>query len=331
MKYDPPRVFTKDGSRLTISDASHDWVFKWLGLSGWYELPPELTAPEAKGEEWPKAYQWHNDEQDVIVLRSESDTVECAMGFAWNYAKVQKENLEALSTDEKEYWIEVTPPDREIAAAAELTTLRAKLAATESERDYAAALVTKHGQENIRLRAELVAALKRVAELENEMGLMAEPRIRDAVKSHIEERYKSIKPDSCFSAVHKVYQTGDALCGPSVVVEWDDVCVWFSPDGNAVEMSEYPSSNAKLRQEIAALRDASPVNAAVLNLIEQAQYAVNASRVGISTIGQIEAALQRLKTETSMTKHYGRESNSVERVSDAPVAELEGQLGEVRG
>lgn len=86
-------------------------------------------------------------------------------------------------------------------------------------------------------------------------GLMADPVINKAVNDHIAERYKTIKPDSCGSCAHKLYETGDCLTGRHVVVEWHDKLVWFSPDGDGVEVEEYPNRQTELAAELAALRE----------------------------------------------------------------------------
>lgn len=93
-----------------------------------------------------------------------------------------------------------------------------------------------------------LASLRRIA------GLMADPAINAAVTAHISERYKSYKPDSCGSAIHKRYETGDCVTGNHVVVEWSDKTYWFTPDGDRVEIDEYPSREAELRKQIVRLK-----------------------------------------------------------------------------
>jgi cell division protein FtsB len=104
------------------------------------------------------------------------------------------------------------------------------------------------------LTAELDQQRQRAERAERELGLLANPAIAAAVKQHIEERYKSLTPDASFSQVHKVYQTGCALTGPSVVVEWDDKQFWFAPVGDGVEIDEYPSRRTTAEQQVANLR-----------------------------------------------------------------------------
>lgn len=82
---------------------------------------------------------------------------------------------------------------------------------------------------------------ERIAELEKIAGLRSNPKIEAAIQKHLKEEYKKIKLDSCGSAMHKLYETGDAMLGNSIVVEWSDRQVWFSLDGDDVEMVIYPN------------------------------------------------------------------------------------------
>lgn len=99
--------------------------------------------------------------------------------------------------------------------------------------------------------ADIKAENARLAKI---AGLLANPAIQAAVEKHIAERYKAIKLDSCGSAVHRVYEIGDALFGPSVVVEWDDRQFWFAPDGNGVEVDEFPNPRTATTAENTRLR-----------------------------------------------------------------------------
>lgn len=83
---------------------------------------------EQERKEWPKAYRWHQDEDDVIILHHEDEHVFCAMGFEWWYAKVLSENADSVANTGKPCWIEADAPESAIRIADELTQLRTQLA-----------------------------------------------------------------------------------------------------------------------------------------------------------------------------------------------------------
>lgn len=92
--------------------------------------------------------------------------------------------------------------------------------------------------------AEYVLGLEQIA------GLQADPKMRQAVKEHLQSEYGKRKPDSSFSQVHRIYETGCALMGPSLVVDWHDKQVWFSPCGDSVEVEEYPKEKWKKQSDM---------------------------------------------------------------------------------
>lgn len=96
-----------------------------------------------------------------------------------------------------------------------------------------------------RLNRQLAESREECERLRGIAGLRANPAMNAAVQQHIADTYKNIKPDSCGSAVHKLYETGDCMNGPSVVVEWSDRQVWFSMDGNSVEVDTYLKDASK--------------------------------------------------------------------------------------
>lgn len=79
----------------------------------------------------------------------------------------------------------------------------------------------------------------RIVQLEKVAGLRANPKIEAAIQKHLSEEYNKIKLDSCGSAMHKLYETGDAMLGNSIVVEWSDRQVWFLLYEDDVEMVVY--------------------------------------------------------------------------------------------
>jgi len=83
---------------------------------------------ERESETWPKAYRWHQDDDDVIVLHDASEKVFCGMGFEWWYSKVLTENADHSQSSGRPCWIEIDPPAHAVKLVNELATLRLQLA-----------------------------------------------------------------------------------------------------------------------------------------------------------------------------------------------------------
>ncbi len=101
--------------------------------------------------------------------------------------------------------------------------------------------------------AELSRLRAEVNRLSDIAGLMAHPLIAAAIKKHIADEMKTVTPDASFSQTYKVYETGCALMGPSVVVEWHNKAVWFALEGDRVQVDVYPLEPAQrtdLRQRL---------------------------------------------------------------------------------
>lgn len=74
--------------------------------------------------------------------------------------------------------------------------------------------------------------------------LLSHPKIKAAINSHLTAEYEKRRGqhDASFSQMHKTYETGCALLGPSVNVEWHDKIVSFALNGEEVEVEEFRNS-----------------------------------------------------------------------------------------
>lgn len=135
---------------------------------------------EQERKEWPKAYRWHQDEDDVIILHHEDEHVFCAMGFEWWYAKVLSENADSVANTGKPCWIEADAPESAIRLADELTQLRTDLAQARHEATSWQTVAEGMGEELRRLK-ERVADLDAI-EAAIEAGEEPEPHIKRYTK-----------------------------------------------------------------------------------------------------------------------------------------------------